>query len=83
MKIVFYFFLFIVNYFNNFLKFKIDVCRLIFKFIYIYGLGFVFYDLWELYKLYWLGVLEEYLDEIMYEILGWVSDVLILVVEKR
>lgn len=73
----------IANYLNNFSKSKTDACRLISKFTYIYGSGSAPHDLRESYKLHRLGALEEHLDEIMYEILGWVSDVLTLAAEKR
>ncbi|WP_154180719.1 ABC-three component system protein [Vibrio furnissii] len=73
----------IANYINKFSKSKTDACRLISKFTYIYGSGSAPHDLRESYKLHRLGALEEHLDEIMYEILGWVSDVLTLAAEKR
>lgn len=73
----------IEHYVKNFANSKQEVCALITNFEYIYGSGSVPHDLRASYCLKRLGAIEEHLEEILHEILGWTGDILTLAAEKK
>ena len=70
-------------YVNNFLKSKHHASLVIKNFNYIYGSGSACEDLKHIYLTKHLGALDEYADEILHQILGWVSELLTTSAEKK
>ncbi|MFA0661295.1 ABC-three component system protein [Vibrio splendidus] len=71
------------TYVSNFAASKQHACALITNFAYSHGSGSAPHDLRTSYALHRLGAIEEHIDEIMFEIVGWTSDVLTLAAERK
>ncbi|EIV8495205.1 ABC-three component system protein [Vibrio vulnificus] len=70
-------------YVNNFAASKQHACELVINLAYSHGSGSAPFDLRASYALNRLGAIEEHIDEIMFEIVGWTSDVLTLAAERN